>query len=275
MAESQDMGKQREHLRAACPPTPARLECQMSRREILKYAGAGTAAAVLAHVSGSAGSSHLAHAAQACAAAADTQRSRRPNILFLMDDEHRGDCLGCDGNKAIKTPNLDRLASEGAMFSKAYCSLPSCTPARASLLTGMSPWSHGLLGYGNMAERYPIEKPRLMREAGYHAMAIGKMHFNPPRNTHGYNRTILEESFLSVDKGGFQCDYAQYFETHAPGLDFKATGLGFNDRLAKPYPYRDELHPTYFTAQTAIDFLNAYNEDKPFFLKVSFQQYEN
>ena len=98
------------------------------------------------------------------AAARPPQRAReRPNILFLMADQHRGDCLGADGNRAIHTPNLDRLAVEGARFSSAYSSTPSCTPARAALLTGKSPWNHGMLGYGRVAEQYPVEKPQALR----------------------------------------------------------------------------------------------------------------
>ena len=62
--------------------------------------------------------------------------SRRPNLLLLMADQFRGDALGCDGNPAARTPNLDRLARDGAHFRRAYSSVPSCTPARAGLLTG-------------------------------------------------------------------------------------------------------------------------------------------
>ena len=74
--------------------------------------------------------------------------TKRPNILFLMTDQHRGDCLGCDGNDVIRTPHLDSLASDGALFKRAYTAVPSCTPARSGLLTGQSPWHHGMLGYG-------------------------------------------------------------------------------------------------------------------------------
>src|SRR5271169_6194900 len=75
-------------------------------------------------------------------------RLDRPNLLLLMADQHRADCVGAAGNSAIHTPNLDRLAQGGVMFRHAYSSTPTCTPARAALLTGMSPWNHGMLGYG-------------------------------------------------------------------------------------------------------------------------------
>jgi arylsulfatase A-like enzyme len=110
--------------------------------------------------------------------AADTGGSRqRPNLVFLMTDQHRADCVGADGNRVIVTPNLDRLAREGARFRAAYSSVPSCTPARATLLTGLSPWHHGMLGYGRIPSRYPREMPHMLRDAGYYAIGIGKMHY--------------------------------------------------------------------------------------------------
>ena len=85
---------------------------------------------------------------------AATEARTPQNILFMMADQMRADALSCAGNPAIKTPNLDRLAAEGVRFSNAFSSTPSCTPARAAILTGLSPWYHGMLGYGTIAPRY-------------------------------------------------------------------------------------------------------------------------
>jgi hypothetical protein len=120
--------------------------------------------------------------------------SSKPNILLLMADQFRSDALGCDGNAQIYTPHLDQLASEGARFRCAYSCTPTCTPARAALLTGLSPWRHGLLGYGKVAERYPVEMPRLLKSAGYFTAVIGKCHYTPQRNTHGFDEALLDES---------------------------------------------------------------------------------
>src|SRR5262245_31489647 len=86
----------------------------------------------------------------------------RPNILFLLTDQQRFDCAGTSGNSAIRTPNIDRIGREGAVFRSAYSSTPTCTPARSALLTGLSPWHHGMLGMTNMAQQYPLEKPRAL-----------------------------------------------------------------------------------------------------------------
>ena len=115
---------------------------------------------------------------QFCAAPAflSALSSSKPNLLLLMADQHRADWMGCDGNTAVKTPNLDRIASEGIRFRHAYSSTPTCTPARAALLTGMSPWHHGMLGYGRVGDRYAAEMPRVLGGAGYRTLGLGKMH---------------------------------------------------------------------------------------------------
>ena len=60
----------------------------------------------------------------------------RPNILFVLSDQHNAQVLGCAGNDVIRTPNLDRLAAEGVLFEQAYCQNPLCVPGRSSMLTG-------------------------------------------------------------------------------------------------------------------------------------------
>ena len=92
---------------------------------------------------------HLLQGATAAPFVARAQSSRprtsRPNILLLMADQFRPDCFGAAGNRAIHTPNLDRIAAEGVRFTNAYSSMPTCTPARSGLLSGLAPWNHGML----------------------------------------------------------------------------------------------------------------------------------
>jgi choline-sulfatase len=194
---------------------------------------------------------------------------RRPHLLLLMADQFRADCLGLDGNRAIRTPNLDRIGREGVRFRSAYSSTPTCTPARAALLTGMSPWHHGMLGYSRVGERYPVEMPRLLREAGYYTLGIGKMHYHPQRNLHGFHQTILDESGR-IESPDYRGDYRGWFWSEAPTLDPDATGIGWNSHRSAAYALPERLHPTVWTAAAAIRFLDSYNRPEPFFLKVSF-----
>jgi len=194
---------------------------------------------------------------------------KRPNILYLMTDQHRGDCLGCAGNPVIKTPNLDSIAKEGVIFSNAYSSTPSCTPARSAILTGLSPWHHGMIGYGRVAGKYPFELPGALRDAGYYLYGIGKMHWFPQRRLRGYHKILLDESGR-VQSPGFVSDYRLWFKEQAPDLDPDDTGIGWNDYRAKAYALPERLHPTAWTADRAVDFIEKYDRSEPFMLKVSF-----
>ena len=210
-------------------------------------------------------------ASSAAAFAAQPAQSDRPNILLLMTDQHRGDALGAAGNPVIHTPNLDRLAQGGVRFRCAYSSTPTCTPARAALLTGMSPWGHGLLGYGPIAAKYSVEMPRLLRDAGYYTLGIGKMHYTPQRNLHGFHQTILDESGR-VESIDFRSDYRAWFWSELPDGNPEPTGIDWNGYAAASYPLPDRLHPTSWVGETAVRFLKDYRRNEPFFLKVSFER---
>lgn len=227
------------------------MNTQFTRREVLK---AGAVGATLAFAGGPVFA---------------VEPKPRPNILFLMADQFRGDCLGCDGNPVIKTPNLDHLASQGVRFSHAYSCTPTCTPARAALLTGLGPWRNGMLGYGKVAEKYPIEMPQALRDAGYYTTSTGKMHWAPQRSLHGFHLTVLDESGRAQSPE-FRSDYRAWFYSQAPNLDPDVTGIGWNDYRSAIYALPEELHPTTWTANTACNFIESYNRSEPFFLKVSF-----
>lgn len=104
--------------------------------------------------------------------------SRRPNILLITSDQHHASALGAV-NPRIRTPALDRLCREGVRFDRAYCPNPTCTPTRASIITGMYPSQHGAWSLGTkLFEHVPVVGDRF-REAGYSTALIGKAHFQP------------------------------------------------------------------------------------------------
>jgi arylsulfatase len=213
-------------------------------------------------------------AATPLAARAQSHRPRpsRPNILLLMADQFRPDCLGAAGNRVIHTPNLDRIAAEGVRFTNAYSSMPTCTPARSGLLSGLAPWNHGMLRMaGGIAQRYPVEMPRALSDAGYYTTAIGKLHYHVQRNTHGYHQALLDESGRE-ETPDFRSDYRSWFWSQAPHLNPDATGLGWNDYDARPYALPERLHPTAWIGDTAARWIERYNRSEPFFLKVSFER---
>lgn len=197
------------------------------------------------------------------------QETKHPNIILIVDDQHRGDALGCAGNPAVKTPNLDALASDGFLFNNAYSACPSSTPGRSGLLTGLSPWHHGMLGYGAMAEHYKYEMPQMLRDQGYLTLGLGKMHWNPQNALHGFHATILDESGRR-ESPYFISDYHKWFELMAPGQDPNITGLGWNDHGAAEYKLPENLHPTAWTGDVAVSTIEHFDQSRPLFLKVSF-----
>lgn len=105
-----------------------------------------------------------------------------PNILLITTDQQHYDCLGVR-TPALSTPNLDRLAADGALFDRAYCPNPLCSPSRASIITGQYPSSHGCWTIGTkLAEDQPTVSG-LLSNAGYATSLIGKAHFQPLAST--------------------------------------------------------------------------------------------
>ena len=104
---------------------------------------------------------------------------QRPNILFIMTDQMRSDCLGCAGHPVVRTPNLDRLAAAGARFDHAYVQAPVCGPSRMSYYTGRYVHSHRS-SFNNVplpaGERTMAD---YLREGGYDTVAIGRTHIQP------------------------------------------------------------------------------------------------
>lgn len=210
----------------------------------------------------------LAVTAGLCSSFAYAQK--HPHVILIMTDQQRGDALGCMGNEAVISPNLDRLAGEGTLFMNGYSSCPSSTPARAGMLTGLSPWHHGLLGYGEVSPEYKYEMPQMMKDAGYYTFGIGKMHWHPQRIKHGFEGTLLDESGR-IEDPNFTSDYRQWFQIQAPGKNPDETGIGWNDHSASNYKLPENLHPTYWTGEMACQLIQNYdNSEKPLFLKVSF-----
>ena len=106
---------------------------------------------------------------------------RTCNIVLIHSDQHRFDCLGCNGHPLLRTPNLDRLAAEGVNFAMAFTPSPICSPERASLLTGLWPIRHGCLSIPNTELYRPALDglptfSQVLRERGYRLGYVGRFH---------------------------------------------------------------------------------------------------
>lgn len=125
----------------------------------------------------------LAGSARSAAAPSNT---RPKNVLFLMTDQHKPDCLAVEGDHVVRTPYLDAFAATAMRFGNAYCNNPVCTPSRASMLTGL--YTHNNQTWNN-ATPWPYRHRTLahsFNRAGYMSGLIGKMHFVDGQ-THGFD----------------------------------------------------------------------------------------
>ncbi len=192
-----------------------------------------------------------------------------PDILLIMPDQMRGDCLSILGHPAVRTPQMDALAREGVLFRKAYSTVPSCIPARYALLTGMSPQASGVVGYGARLIAGPT-LPGLLAGAGYATVLVGRnMHQLPKSGDLGYQRQILGSTYVSDD------DYDTALKKAVPdcgGIRAVVGRLGLNNNLwpAAPWPLADDLHPTAWIVARSRDVVKDAPAGRPLFLTASF-----
>lgn len=247
----------------------------MNRREFLQ----GSAAAGLIP--------SLAAGVQA-EAAAEQPRAKpgSPNVLFIMTDQQRYDCVGANGNSIIKTPHLDRLAAESANFSHCFVQSPVCTPSRACFFTGRYAHAHkNRVNYTKLPETETLF-PKRLQAAGYRTGIVGKSHLYydyPPtpdeaRRT-GFDDVRLHDGARSVDEWS---DYVAWRNANDPkaGEAYYRQTVGDVPELAVELGSNDNPHRTIIdarytdTAWTGMqtrEQLKAYAErDEPFFLFSSY-----
>jgi N-acetylglucosamine-6-sulfatase len=169
----------------------------------------------------------------------------RPNILFILTDDQRWDALGCMGHPFLKTPNLDRIRNEGALFANAFVTTSLCSPSRASFLTGCYAHTHGVMQNEKRDFDFAATPsfPQYLQKGGYHTGFIGKWHMNvksDPRPGFDY--------WLSFRGQGKYTDP----QLNENGKEFKAKG------------YMTDLLTGY-----ALKFLENSSADEPFCLYLS------
>ena len=208
-------------------------------------------------------------------------KDRRPNILLIMTDQMRGDCMGIAGHPDVKTPNLDHLASMGVRYTNAYTACPSCIPARCALHTGLKQEHHGRVGYRDCVSwNYPVTMAGEMAKAGYYTQCVGKMHVHPLRNLMGFHHVELHDGYLHAYRNG-NVPYAEnqrvaddyfYWLKSRLGIHRDVTDMGIecNSFTARPWMYEEELHPTNWVTDRSIDFLRRRDRSRPFFLMASY-----
>jgi arylsulfatase B len=186
--------------------------------------------------------------------------ARRPNILHIVADDLGWKDVGFNGATDIKTPNLDKLAAEGAKFTQFYVQ-PMCTPTRAALMTGRYPFRYGLQtavipsvsAYGLDTTEWLL--PQALKEAGYNTAIIGKWHLG-----HADKKYWPKQRGFDYQYGAMigELDYFTH-EEH-----------GVLDWYRNNKPVREKGYTTQLLGDDAVKYVNAQNPNKPFYLYLTF-----
>lgn len=187
---------------------------------------------------------------------------KRPNLVLIMTDQQRGDCLGIAGHPALQTPNMDYLAASGTRFRRAYSESPSCIPARRCLISGTAPAANGVVGFQAKEWNPRHTLPGELGKSGYQTHHIGKMHLWP----------------FDTKRFGFDyCEWNKYYQEwltevhHQPAYQpSRGHGAGNNSWIGRPHVLPENQMHTFWCADRAIRFINNRDTTVPFFLKLSF-----
>lgn len=194
------------------------------------------------------------------------QAQQKPNIVFILTDDQSYDLLGCTGNPIVKTPNIDKLANQGVLFTNAHVTSAICTPSRISILLSQYERKHGVnFNSGTSVSDAAWEKsyPVVMRKNGYYTGWIGKNH--APIGKGGYESGLMDKSF----------DYWYAGHGHL-GFYPKKNHSIFNDAIAFTQPeiinegVDEFLDPNARKLKGALHFLEKRPTDKPFMLSINF-----
>jgi arylsulfatase A-like enzyme len=186
------------------------------------------------------------------AATVAVSEPRRPNIVFILSDDHRWDMLACAGHPWLRTPHLDALAAGGARFRNAFVTTSLCSPSRATILTGLYAHAHGVVdNFQKLPPNLPTF-PKILHETGYRTAFIGKWHMGDP------NLERKEPDDSDMPQPGFD----HWISFRGQG-EYRNPLLNFNGERRRVTGYITDL----LTAE-ALRWLGA-QKDQPFCLYLS------
>ena len=216
------------------------------------------------------------------------QPSDRPNVLFIMDDQHRFDYLGAAGADWVRTPNLDRLAERGVRFTQCTTNCPVCAPARIGLAAGMQPSRLGSLDNSSFLPRSATTFYERFRDHGYRVGCVGKLDLAKPDSyngrygdrpcAYGFGFTHPEECEGKMHAGGKPTPQGPYtFRLEERGL-LQAFHEDYNARRANGWvkdASHDSVLPTdafedAYIGRRAAEWIDSVPDDFPWNYFVSF-----
>ncbi|MCF6175236.1 MAG: sulfatase-like hydrolase/transferase [Victivallaceae bacterium] len=203
---------------------------------------------------------------------------KRPNVLWLMSDQHNANCSGYAGNPDVKTPNLDRIAAGGVNFTNGFANNPICSPSRICFMTGQYMHTHQLFG-NDHAEYLHHNSDTLacqFRRYGYQTGLFGKSHMIRCWDEDGFEKISYTDLcdarrddprsthyFKYLDDLGLADNYEE--GSTKPGQEYMNNGSGYS---TLPYEHSIER----YTGDETLKFIEERDESRPFFIHMSFQR---
>jgi arylsulfatase A-like enzyme len=220
----------------------------MQRRDFIKLASLGAAATAVP-------------AAALDAATGSAAPVRKPNIIFIVSDQHRVGLTKREGYPLDTSPALDRLAANGVAFDRAYCASPLCVPSRTTMLTGRWPEATHVRSNDMIADAfYPTHLYKVAKDNGYKTGLTGKNHtFLKKEETDFWRMYELANGWIAPDAPQAYHDFEKYLQS-----------LHANVGLV-PTPFPVELQHPYRIVSDAMEFIEGAGE-QPFLIQVGFSE---
>lgn len=198
------------------------------------------------------------------------------NIVLILSDQLRADCVGCYGNPLIKTPHIDALAASGTRFDLAFAQHPQCGPSRAALMTGRYPHVNGAVSNHTAMGAHETTLGQRFIDAGYRSIGVGKLHLFDEKEKASFTDTALSGGQHS-DATSPEClheDYKSwlkansYWEVAKEAYAIHATDEYWENFQANVNPIPAEAFIDSWVGDRAVEYIRKQDPDEPFFMFV-------
>lgn len=204
--------------------------------------------------------------------------SNRPNVVVMLSDQLRANCVGCYGNPIIQTPHIDTLAAQGTRFSQAFCQHPQCVPSRASLLSGRYPHTNGAISNHTVIGDHETTMGEYFRAQGYRSIAVGKLHIGENKKQAAFTDTMLCEGQQSdaIDPECLHEDYKNWLKKNGYWQDAQKayaihdTEEYWHNFQANVNPMPTEAYIDSWVGNQSVEYIQNQSHSDPFFMFIGF-----
>jgi len=201
---------------------------------------------------------------------------KNKNVVLILADQLRADCVGCYGNGTIRTPHIDALARSGVRFENTFAQHPQCAPSRAALMTGRYPHVNGAISNHTAMGESEITLGEFFREAGYRSIGVGKLHLFDQKEKASFDDTMISGGQHSGDTSP-EClheDYKRwlkengYWKAAEEAYAIHGTDAYWENFQANVNPIPAEAFIDSWVGDRAVDFIRDQTREQPFFMFV-------